>query len=397
MKLKHIKNYSIAITLAISLTACGGGGSGSSNSSSSISNVVNSVLGNDFFQFAWHINKDINATYKTSNNINKEAHISLEEAWAVTKGKQINNSQPIKVAIIDEGFQANHPNIKDKIISTYNPQDLPNTPTNLDDSEGDDFYHGLAVAGIVAGDEVGVAPNVELILINIDLGEGSTLTTQNLLDSFEYAKNQGAKVINCSWGGSQLSQVVQDKIEELKDDGIIVVFSSGNGDKNTGLALDLDQAGNNDPSELTTVIGVGATSVLNDVTSYSNYGSAIDVIAPGGGSLNDGLLGILSLDQSGNAGRNSNSQLSYTNENLNNYTLTSGTSFAAPTTSGLVALILSVNPNLTFDQVRNILISTTDKIGGSNADYTTGNFDTKRAYGKINAKKAIEAAQATLP
>lgn len=394
MKLKHIKNYSIAITLAISLTACGGGGSGSSNSSSSISNVVNSVLGNDFFQFAWHINKDINATYKTNNNINNEAHISLEEAWAVTKGKQI-NGEAIKVAIIDEDFEINHPNIKDKVFYTYNESD---SGTNVSDTDGDTFYHGLAAAGIIAGDEIGVAPNVEIALININLAtQGSTI--DKYLTAFNKAKEAGAKVINCSWGISSEDPNLWDSytlplralIEDFKDQGIIIVFASGND------GADLDQAGEKSLSELDSVIGVGATSVLNDVTSYSNYGSAIDVIAPGGGSLNDGLLGILSLDQSGNAGRNSNSQLSYTNENLNNYTLTSGTSFAAPTTSGLVALILSVNPNLTFDQVRNILISTTDKIGGSNADYTTGNFDTKRAYGKINAKKAIEAAQATLP
>ncbi|MGA1941339.1 S8 family peptidase [Arcobacter sp. YIC-310] len=394
MKLKHIKNYSIAITLAISLTACGGGGSGSSNSSSSISNVVNSVLGNDFFQFAWHINKDINATYKTNNNINNEAHISLEEAWAVTKGKQT-NGEAIKVAIIDEDFEINHPNIKDKVFYTYNESD---GGTNVSDTDGDTFYHGLAAAGIIAGDEIGVAPNVEIALININLAtQGSTI--DKYLTAFNKAKEAGAKVINCSWSISSEDPNLWDSytlplralIEDFKDQGIIIVFASGND------GTDLDQAGEKSLSELDSVIGVGATSVLNDVTSYSNYGSAIDVIAPGGGSLNDGLLGILSLDQSGNAGRNSNSQLSYTNENLNNYTLTSGTSFAAPTTSGLVALILSVNPNLTFDQVRNILISTTDKIGGSNADYTTGNFDTKRAYGKINAKKAIEAAQATLP
>ncbi len=385
MKLNNIKKYSIALTIALSFTACGGGGGGST-SSTSIQNVVNSVIDDNMFQFAWHINKNINSTYKTSNSIDPSAHISLEEAWAVTKGKQT-NGEAIKVAVIDEDFEVNHPNIKNKIYKAYNAMD---DTSNIADSDGDTFYHGLAVAGIIAGDEVGVAPNTELILINLDF-EDNNLNEVDILKAFNYAKDNGAKVINCSWGLGNIPQAISDRIEQLKDDGIIVVFASGND------AVDLDQVGNEDLSEINSVIGVGASSVLNDVTSYSNYGSTIDVIAPGGGSLNDGLLGILSLDQSGNAGRNSNSQLSYTNENLNNYTLTSGTSFAAPTTSGLVALILSVNPNLTFDQVRNILISTTDKIGGSNADYTTGNFDTKRAYGKINAKKAIEAAQATLP
>lgn len=385
MSLTNIKKYGIAITLALSLTACGGGGGGTS--SSSIQNVVASVIDDNMFQFAWHINKDINTTYKTSNNIDDEAHISLEEAWAVTKGQQT-NGQAIKVAIIDEDFEVNHPNIKSKIFKAYNAMD---GSSNISDSDGDTFYHGLAVAGIVAGDEVGVAPQTQLILINLDF-ENNTLSEADVIEAFTYAQNNGARVINCSWGLGSIPQTVSDKITELKDAGIIVVFSSGND------GADLDQAGNEDLSEIDTVIGVGASSILNDVTSYSNYGSTIDVIAPGGGGVNNNsnLLGILSLDQSGSAGENKNTQLSYTNENLDNYTLTSGTSFAAPTTTGLVALMLSVNPNLTFAQVRNILISTTDKVGGTNADYSVGSFDTKRAYGKINAKKAIEAAQASL-
>lgn len=385
MSLTNIKKYGIAITLALSLTACGGGGGGTS--SSSIQNVVASVIDDNMFQFAWHINKDINTTYKTSNNIDDEAHISLEEAWAVTKGQQT-NGQAIKVAIIDEDFEVNHPNIKSKIFKAYNAMD---GSSNISDSDGDTFYHGLAVAGIVAGDEVGVAPQTQLILINLDF-ENNTLSEADVIEAFTYAQNNGARVINCSWGLGSIPQTVSDKITELKDAGIIVVFSSGND------GADLDQIGNEDLSEIDTVIGVGASSILNDVTSYSNYGSTIDVIAPGGGGVNNNsnLLGILSLDQSGSAGENKNTQLSYTNENLDNYTLTSGTSFAAPTTTGLVALMLSVNPNLTFAQVRNILISTTDKVGGTNADYSVGSFDTKRAYGKINAKKAIEAAQASL-
>ncbi|UTJ05727.1 S8 family peptidase [Arcobacter roscoffensis] len=384
MKLINIQKYSIALTLAISLTACGGGGGGST-SSTSISNVVNSVIDDNMFQFAWHINKNINSTYKTNNNINNESHISLEEAWAITKGKQT-NGEAIKVAVIDEDFEVNHPNIKNKIYKAYNAMD---DTSNISDADGDTFYHGLAVAGIIVGDEVGVAPNTELILINLDF-EDNNLSELDILKAFNYAKDNGAKVINCSWGLGNIPQTISDRINQLKDDGIIVVFASGNE------GVDLDQAGNEDLSEISSVIGVGASSVKNDVTSYSNYGSTIDVIAPGGGSLNDGLLGILSLDQSGSAGENDNNQLSYTNENLNNYTLTSGTSFAAPTTSGLVALMLSVNPNLTFNQIRTILISTTDRVGGTDADYSNGGFDTKRAYGKINAKKAIEAAQASL-
>ena len=178
--------------------------------------------------------------------------------------------------------------------------------------------------------------------------------------------------------------------QELKNKGIVIVFASGNGDI-LGNAIDLDINGNEDESESQFVLGVGATSKDNDVTSYSNYGSNIDILAPGG----DSDIGILSLDLLKSDGYNPSSTLSINGNNLvnENYSFISGTSFSAPTVSGVIALMLSENQNLTFDEIRNILITTTQQVGLENqADYSVNNFDTKRAYGKIDATKAIEGA-----
>jgi subtilisin family serine protease len=103
----------------------------------------------------------------------------------------------------------------------------------------------------------------------------------------------------------------------------------------------------------------------------------------------------LSLDLLKSDGYNPSSTLSINGNNLvnENYSFISGTSFSAPTVSGVIALMLSENQNLTFDEIRNILITTTQQVGLENqADYSVNNFDTKRAYGKIDATKAIEGA-----
>ena len=133
--------------------------------------------------------------------------------------------------------------------------------------------------------------------LNIDLLDdyqsSSTLTEADLISAFQKAVDLGAQVINCSWGGGTVSGILSAKIQELKDNNITVVFSAGNDSSN------LDSDGTTDESELSSVIGVGASSVENDITSYSNYGSQIDLIAPAGGNTTDGLLGILSLDLTG--------------------------------------------------------------------------------------------------
>ena len=382
--MNNFKYISLSISTAFILSACGGGSGGSE---SSLSSNVNTGISTDYSKYAWGINSNIDSTFKSKYSVSDNAHINITSAWSKS-----NKGKNIKVAVIDEDFQVTHPDIKDKIIATYNTQNGSSNVTNTNIS---DYSHGTAVAGIIASNSLGTAPNVDLILINIDLSDSitdttSTLTSADLVEAFAKADELGAKVINCSWGGGVPSQNVQDEIKRLKDKNITVVFSSGNGDKN-GKALDLDLVGNDDESELSTVIGVGASAADNDVAYYSNYGSAIDVIAPGGGSnyIGTPMIGVPSLDLLGNEGAN----VGYNLIN-NDYSFTQGTSFAAPTTTGVVALMLAVNPTLTADRIRTILTTTTSKVGQSNgADYSVGNFDTKRAYGKIDASAAVQQAE----
>ena len=379
--------FSIIVASFFIFTACGGGGGGGSSSNetdTSTTTQENTAQTTDYSKYAWNINESIDSNYKSTYKIDDNAHINLSAAWNTTKGKK-SNAEAIKVAIIDEGFEVSHPEIKDQIFATYNVMtgttDVSNTSTST-------FSHGTAVAGVIASKYLGVAPEAQLILINIDLLDdyqsSSTLTEADLITAFQKAVDLGAQVINCSWGGGTVSGILSAKIQELKDNNITVVFSAGNDSSN------LDSDGTTDESELSSVIGVGASSVENDITSYSNYGSQIDLIAPAGGNTTDGLIGILSLDLTGTNGINTSTQLGLVNYN---YSFVQGTSFSAPTVSGVVALLLAAKPTLTANEIRQILIDTADKVGTSNgADYSVNNFDVKRAYGKINAGNAVTEA-----
>lgn len=379
--------FSIIVASFFIFTACGGGGGGGSSSNetdTSTTTQENTAQATDYSKYAWNINESIDSNYKSTYKIDDNAHINLSAAWNTTKGKK-SNAEAIKVAIIDEGFEVSHPEIKDQIFATYNVMtgttDVSNTSTST-------FSHGTAVAGVIASKYLGVAPEAQLILINIDLLDdyqsSSTLTEADLITAFQKAVDLGAQVINCSWGGGTVSGILSAKIQELKDNNITVVFSAGNDSSN------LDSDGTTDESELSSVIGVGASSVENDITSYSNYGSQIDLIAPAGGNTTDGLLGVLSLDLTGTNGINTSTQLGLVNYN---YSFVQGTSFSAPTVSGVVALLLAAKPTLTANEIRQILIDTADKVGTSNgADYSVNNFDVKRAYGKINAGNAMTEA-----
>ena len=347
--------------------------------------TILAVSDEPYYKYLWHIDSTNSSEQKIVAEVAKEtgreslegdidlnADINILEAWKITKGKGI------KVAVIDDGGDVNHEDLKENIFLAYNVDGKTNDIYHHSDSITE-ASHGNNCAGFIAAPIngkgiVGVAPESKLILIRQEEEADSAV-----IEAFEYAKNNGAKVISCSWGTNAVSEAIVAQLKSLYDAGITVVFASGNEGSN------LDEEGVEDESESKWVIGVGASSELNDVTEYSNYGLNIDIIAPGGNYSTS--IGILALDDSGTQGATTNHGLV-----SNNYTFTDGTSFSAPILAGVVALMYSVNPNITPKEVRNILISTADKVGGNKADYWDG-FDQQRAYGKINALKAIHKAQ----
>ena len=369
------------VILALLLQGCGSSSSSNtqtpttspttSPSSDNTPTTTTTVAANEpYYKYAWHLDASNSALENAGYTINPSADIHIHEAWNVTRGAGV------KVAVIDDGFEVGHEDLQSNIITAYNAD---NGSQNVAYS-GNDGTHGNTCAGFIVSPinsigSVGVSPDSKLIAIKQE-----TNSDANLIKAFEYAKNQGAKVISCSWGTGQVSQAVEAEMKSLYNAGITILFASGNDGR------DLDANGIHDESESAWVIGVGASSENNDVTTYSDYGSNIDILAPGGDLQRSS--GILGIDDMGAKG--ASNQRNLVN---NNYSFTDGTSFACPVAAGVVALMYSVNPSITPKRVREILIQTTEKVGGTSL-YGSNGFDKskKRAYGKINANQAVAAA-----
>ena len=328
-----------------------------------------------YFKYAWHIDSSNNILNNEGLTIDTHADINVTEAWKSSMGKDV------IVAVIDDGAEVEHEDLKENVLLAYNADNGSNKVNpNSDEGSHGNTCAGFIVAPINGKGIVGVAPKAKMIIIRQESSVDS-----DVIRAFEYAKKSGAKVISCSWGTNDVSDILVSELKKMYDAGITVLFASGN--EGTSLDGSINGYEINDESEVKWVIGVGASGENNDVTTYSNYGKNIDVIACGGDTeLSSGVLG---LDDMGERGHDKQRDLVN-----NNYSFTDGTSFATPITAGVVALMYGVNPNITPKQVREILIKSADKVGIEvDASYDKNGFDMRRAYGKVNAGKAVEMAK----
>jgi len=313
-----------------------------------------------FFQEQWAVHYD--KAFYDAYKIDKDAHIHMSDYSKKYSGKGV------KIAIIDSGLDVTHEEFKKNIIKTFNARDKSNDVKPDDEEVG---YHGTAVTGIIASNINGkglrgLAPNVEVIFIKLDLG--GFLDDEDFLDAFDLAQSAGADVISCSWGTGDVSEVVQMKIDDLASQGrdgkgIVILFASGNDGKEM----------QNDESTIDSVIGVGSTDETNLRSIYSNFGDKIDILAPGGYEL--GITTTYPNDRYIKA------------ESAEPFM---GTSASTPIVASLVCLLLEANPNLTRSQVQSIISLGADKIG--NVKYLGG----KNIYygnGKVNFSKSLKIAE----
>ena len=295
--------------------------------------TIQTTPNDSYFSYQWNLTK-----------------ISIPEAWDITTGSVQNT-----VAVVDTGISTTHPDLPNgNIIMGYDFVNNDNFPV-------DDHGHGTHIAGIigaVTNNALGVGGinwNVKLLAIKV-LDSRGTGTTSNIVNGINYAVNNGAKVINFSLGANVpclQTQSMQDAVNFARQNNITVVVAAGN--SNT-------DAANFSPASCAGVITVGATDKIDHRASYSNYGSVVDLAAPGGGG-SDNTQRILST---------------YIN---NGYVYSSGTSIATPHVAAAAALLLSVSPNLTPDEIESLLKNNTDTI---NTDQPIGN--------RLNVYKAVLAA-----
>lgn len=337
----------------------------------------------------------IGARYQTDNVPNDSlvstqwalSKIGAFEAWKITEG-----SDTVLVAIIDTGIDYLHPDLTNKIyknpgetgfdefgrdkrfngidddnngfIDDYQGWDFTDRTGFPFDTTGGDyldwdndpmdqnlFSHGTAVAGIIAAETnngmgvAGVAPGIKVLNLRAFDPQGYG-EEDDVAAAILYSVKMGAKVINMSFGDNSYSHVLRDVVRYAYSKNIVMVASSGNSNSSNP----------HYPSGYSEVISVGNTTQEDYVAGTSNYGSTLDMVAPG-------------------------TLIKTTTRNWT-YSDFSGTSAAAPFVSAAAALILS-KQGFTNDEVRQILKSTADDIGNPGWDLRSG-------AGRLNLERALK-------
>jgi len=292
----------------------------------------------------------------------ERADIKATSAWEETKG-----DEDIIIAILDTGVDLNHPDINEKIHSTG--YDFINVDSNATDDEG----HGTHVAGIAAAEThnnegvAGVAWNCKILPVKVldNLGVGSYA---EMIDGIIWAADHGADVINLSLGGPFPSTSLESALRYAHEMDVVNVAAAGNDGGAVLYPAAYDEyclavAATNDSDERVTF----ENSSTDPLYQWeSNAGPEIDVAAPG--------HEIFSLVPTW-----------YLPPGSLPYYYFSGTSQAAPHVAGLAALIKSVKPHLTADQIMNII-----RLAADDVNYVN-NFgpDNYLGYGRINMDTSL--------
>ncbi|MFZ2095834.1 MAG: S8 family serine peptidase [Anaerolineales bacterium] len=243
---------------------------------------------------------------------------------------------------------------------------------NLDNHPNDDGAHGTHVAGTVAQTTnnglgvAGVAFGVTIMPVKV-LCAGLTGTLQQVADGIYYAVDNGADIISLSLGFHEPTSTLEEAVAYAYSNDVTVIAAAGNYYSDTCIY----PAAYNDY-----VIAVGATQYDETKTWYSNYGSSLDVVAPGGNT---------DVDQNFDGYPDGVLQMTFGDTPVDwEYVFYMGTSMATPHVSGVAALLLSLNPTLTPDQIRNALESTAKDLGDLGRDYIYG-------WGLVDAASALQS------
>lgn len=302
------------------------------------------------------------------NNVsNPNIDINACQAWNVSQGSGV------KIAVVDQGIDKTHNDLSSNISPLSFDAQSGSSPSIFSGGS-----HGTHVAGTIAAVKdnnlqiVGVAPSSKILSVSHTL-YGTPNIAAELASGISWAYQNGADVINNSWGdhggigydlfhSAILENAILNAMTFGRDNkGCIVVFASGN----YAPAMDYPAYFNDN------ILTVGSINSVGQRAASSGYGTKLDVVAPGVGILST-IPGNLTLPDS-------------------------GTSMASPHAAGVCALILSVNPNLTGQQVRDIIEQTSQKVGsytyGTVTGRTNGNWNIEMGYGLVDAYAAVIMAQ----
>lgn len=293
--------------------------------------------------------------------------IDAPEAWDIETG-----NEDIVIAVIDTGIDYNHPDLAGNIWNNAD-EILDNNIDDdgngyIDDIRGwnfinddkdpkDDYGHGTHCSGIISAitnNNIGIAGvcwNCTIMPLKGLNNEGAGYCS-DLIGAIYYAIDNGANIISMSWGSYSESETLRDALNYAYSQGVVLIAAAGNGNTDS----------EHYPSSYDNVIAVAATNIDGYKASFSNYGSLVDVAAPG--------VDIYSTMPTYEVTMN---KINYEM----NYDYASGTSMACPYVAGVVALLLSKNPDLTPIEITWSILRSTTNISDFN-------------IGLINAYKAMQ-------
>ena len=274
--------------------------------------------------------------------------IGADMAWDTSQGAGIT------IAILDSGVDAAHPDLKNSLLPGYN--------SYLGTTDSSDICgHGTGVAGTAAGitnnaiGVAGVAGQAKILPVRIVHENGTAgcyAYFSSMSNGIIYAADNGAKIVNLSFGGVTTSSSVASAAQYLKNKGGLLFASAGN--DNADLTVPLNKS----------MIIVSATDSNDLKSSFSNYGQVIALSAPG--------------------------SYIYATKQGGTYGAWNGTSFSSPVAAGVGALVMAANPSLSNLDVENILFATATDLGAVGKDNIFG-------YGRVNASAAVNLALNSTP
>jgi len=308
--------------------------------------------------------------------------INMPSAWDAEQG----GDPSVIVAVVDTGVA----------YQDYGPYqqapDLAGTSfvagydfVNNDSHPNDDEGHGTHVTGTIAQTTnnnlgvAGIAFDCSIMPVKV-LGADGSGTYQQIADGVYWAVDNGAEVINASLGGSSSSTTMYNAVRYAYDNGVVFVASTGN-DNSAFLSY---------PAAYDECIAVGAVDINKNRAPYSNYGTGMELMAPGGNT---------SEDENGDGYADGVLQQTFSGGDPTNfaYWFWQGTSMAAPHVAGLIALILSgwsasgieSSGTSRIENIRDILHSTAEDLGAPG-------YDTVYGHGLIDAAAALVAVASDL-
>jgi subtilisin family serine protease len=351
--------------------------------------LVREVSWNAAFPEQWHLQEAV------IDGSAVDAHANVTAAWELSEG------EGITIAVIDDGVDIDHEELasEGKIVA---PHSLTR-PRADDPRPADGDNHGTACSGVACADGAhgagGVAPRARLMPLRMVSGLGS----QDEADAFVWAADHGADVISCSWGPVDgpwwdADDPRHDQVVPLSDStrlaidyavaegrggkGCAITWAAGNGNEDVG---------NDGYASYEKVIAVAACNDQGKKSAYSDYGEAVWCCFPSSNGAPSLTPGVWTTDRSGIEGYNQG-DLTLGDE-AGHYTNSfGGTSSSCPGVAGVLALVLARNPQLNWQEVRELVRRSCDRIDEADGSYDENGHSPHYGYGRVNAHTAVDGA-----